>query len=343
MKPIIVAPNTAQEAIPHLAALSDKALDELIANEGVVEVVGAVLRLARIERGQRTAQRKGREGFGVTPTLSQVEKNARSEEMLVVRWFQKDHDAYAFLCANGWRKCVTEARRQGYGQAPISKPRLGGGVSHPSRFSDPILDVIEEALPDNGVVLDPFAGTGRIHELAGSGRTTIGVEIEQEWADLHPDTRHGNALDLEAADIEPESVDAIATSPTYGNRLADSHKASDPDARRSYTHDLGHRLQPDNSGSLQWGDPYRRFHEAAYREAIAALRPGGRFVVNISDHIRAGEWQAVSFWHLHILTKLGLEWESVKRVDTRRLRQGENADARAEYEYVIVMTKPSTR
>lgn len=337
---LVIAPETAIEAIPHLEAMPDKELDRLIAKEDVVEVVAGVMRLARIERGRRLEKRRGREGFGVVPALSQTEKDRRSQEMLVARWYDDDPAAESFIVENAWRKCVTEARNQGYGKAPISKPALGNGhVSHPARFSDPILKVIATELPEEGIVLDPFAGTGRIHELATDTRETMGVEIEKEWAALHPDTALGSALDLGDVGIEPGSIDAIATSPTYGNRLADSHKAADPDARRSYTHDLGHQLHEDNSGDLQWGDEYRRFHEAAYREAIIALRPGGRFVVNISDHIRGGEWQPVAWWHLHVLTKLGLEWSSVKRVETRRLRQGENSTARTEYEYVITMTK----
>lgn len=338
---IVTAPASALDAVPLIAKLSDDDLDRGIANgERVVPLVDAVYRLYRVERGRRTEkyERAGKVTPGVT--ISGDEKRIRTEEMLVAKWYDEDIDAEGFVLVSGWRKCVTEARARGYGKPPISKPQLGNGkVSHPARFSDPILKVIEAELPKQGTVLDPFAGTGRIHQLATETRTTVGVEIESEWAALHPDTIEGNALDLASAGIEPGTVDAIATSPTYGNRLADSHKAADPDTRRSYTHDLGHALHEDNSGDLQWGDEYRRFHEAAYREAITALKPGGQMVVNISDHIRGREWQAVAWWHLHVLTKLGLVWGGVKRVETRRLQQGANASARAEYEYVITMSK----
>ena len=137
---------------------------------------------------------------------------------------------------------------------------------HPARFSNAILVKIDERLQARRVVLDPFAGTGRIHELGTSKRRTIGVEIEPECAAKHPDTLLGNALNLPFAD---ESVDAIATSPTYRNRMADHHKATDDSTR--YTHTSGHALAADNSGQLRWGDKYRAFHEAVWAEAVRVL------------------------------------------------------------------------
>src|SRR5690606_16073322 len=135
----------------------------------------------------------------------------------------------------------------------------GGGISHPARYSRALLDEFRSILEHHGMpgdnILDPFAGTGRIHELQDDGWETVGVEIEKEYADMHLDTVHGSALDLP---FDPETFAAIVTSPTYGNRLADSHNASDPERRRSYTHDLGHDLDPDNSGTLHWRTPTSR-------------------------------------------------------------------------------------
>lgn len=235
-----------------------------------------------------------------------------------------------------------EHRRQS--RAP-SKPDLdGSGLSHPARYSDALLPVFSRWLPVDlyPEVLDPFAGTGRIHELPNS---TTGVEIEPEWASLLPDNAIGdsnpvcgNAL---ALPWEPQGFDAICTSPTYGNRLADSHNASDPERRRSYTHDLGRPLSDDNSGNLHWypdsrGDNYRRFHIAAWKEAVRMLRPGGRFILNVKDHIRDGEVQHVSWWHHGILYGLGLVPEEQIRVQVPSLRAGANADARVGFEWVFV-------
>jgi len=217
--------------------------------------------------------------------------------------------------------------------APITKPDLGGGVSHPARYSTNLIPIFADILDGYDHVLDPFAGTGRIHDLP---MHTVGIEIEPEWAALHPDTVEGSALELPWEDAE---FDAVCTSPTYGNRLADSHNASDPERRRSYTHDLGRKLSDDNSGAMQWGDEYREFHETAWAEAVRVLRPGGRFVLNIKDHIRGGQRQYVTDWHVGALRDLGLRYAFALTVDTRHLRQGDNADARVEGEQVIVFDK----
>ena len=340
MTDIVVAPPRPSAAVPQLTSMPDDELDATITNVEQAEgIVAGVTRFARIERGRRRVayERKG----STDTTFSQTEKDKRSQEMLVARWYDNENTSEQFVTKSGWRKCVTEARNKGYGKSPIKKKKLATGVSHPAAFSDSILEVIDEVLPDEGLVLDPFAGTGRIHEVATDTRQTVGVEIEPEWAGLHEATQQGDALNLfDTTTIQPESVEAIATSPTYGNRLADSHNASDADTRRSYTHDIGHTLDSDNSGSLQWGQDYRDFHERAYRQSITALKPGGLFVVNISDHIRDGELQGVPLWHTGILMQLGLLWESCRTVKTPRLKQGSNSGLRADQEYVLVLRKP---
>lgn len=214
------------------------------------------------------------------------------------------------------------------------------GVAHPAVFSDSILPVLASLLdPSHVRVLDPFAGVGRIHEL----RTlldwnvrTEGVELEKEWADLHPDTHVGNALALEYSD---GSFDAVVTSPTYGNRLADNHTAKDGSVRRSYTHDLGRQLSVDNSGEMQWGPKYRDFHRAAWIEAKRVLRPQGRLVLNISDHIRQKQRQYVSSWHTETLVAMGFALVDATRVITPRLRSGANSTARVSSELVLAFDK----
>jgi len=223
---------------------------------------------------------------------------------------------------------------------PPTKKLYGSGVAHPAVFSEAILPVVVQLLrPEHKRVLDPFAGIGRVHsirELVEWEMTTVGIELEPEWADLHPDTRVGSALDLP---FEDGSFDAVVTSPTYGNRLADSHVAKDGSVRRSYTHDLGRTLSEGNSGSMQWGSAYRDFHRAAWLETKRVLRPGGRLVLNISDHIRRGKRQYVSSWHTTALIAIGFELVDAARVETTRLRSGANSSARTPSEMVLAFDR----
>jgi len=220
-----------------------------------------------------------------------------------------------------------------------SKPDLGGGISHPARFSKELFPHFVDILGETKLILDPFAGTGRVHMLAEHGHKTVGVEIEPEWAQLHFGTVIADALQLPHPD---NTFDAIVTSPTYGNRFADKHNASDPDRRRSYTFDIGRQLAATNSGGMQWGSDYKKFHSAAWVESVRVLKPAGLFVLNIKDHIRGGRWQDVTAWHLNCLTGLGLRVESVRPVLTKNLRTGSTATIRADSELIISFQKERT-
>lgn len=105
-------------------------------------------------------------------------------------------------------------------------------TSHPAKFPNYVLARVElfvraeaRALGRPARVLDPFAGVGRIHDLPRRYAETTGVEIEPEWAACRERTIHGDATAL------PEEwagrFDVVATSPCYGNRIADHHEARD--------------------------------------------------------------------------------------------------------------------
>lgn len=208
-------------------------------------------------------------------------------------------------------------------------------TAHPAKFSEPILERIGYALEDWGWperILDPFAGTGRVHTFTKSH--TVGVELEPEWATITPGTIVGDALALPFPD---RSFDGLVTSPVYGNRASDHHEAKDGSRRYSYRHVLGRALHPNNSGRLQWGERYREFHRSAWNEALRVLAPGALIIVNSSNHIRGGEEQYVTEFHLKHFLDHGCVVLDLDMVNTRRMRHGTNRDVRPSYENLLVL------
>lgn len=205
---------------------------------------------------------------------------------------------------------------------------------HPAKFSQTVIETLAAFLPEFPEVrrvLDPFAGTGRVHEL---GLESWGVEIEPGWADMHPRNLVGDALHLPFRD---GAFDAVITSPTYGNRMADHHNAKDASKRNTYRHVYGEDLHRNNSGTLQWGEAYRAFHREAWAECARVTRAFGLFFLNISDHIRAGEVMPVSEWHLNALHEHGYRLIGSGKVRTPRQRRGANGNLRVDHEWVYVL------
>lgn len=207
-------------------------------------------------------------------------------------------------------------------------------VPHPAKFSR----ALESYLATQGLVLDPFAGTGKIGRVVDG--TAIGVELEFEWAVQGKEHGAlmivGNSMHLPFGDNQ---FDAIVTSPTYGNRMADHHNAKDGSLRRTYKHQLGRDLTPGNTGMMHWDDEYRSIHVAVYAECVRVLKPGGIFILNISDHIRGGEIMPVSDWHTQTLINSGLRLTDSADIATPRLRYGANR-RRVPYEHVREFSKP---
>lgn len=213
---------------------------------------------------------------------------------------------------------------------------LPATARHPARFTAAHIRALVDALSGFHRVLDPFAGVGTIHRLRSYGHATVGVELEPEWAGQRPGTVVGNALALPFAD---QCFDAVATSPAYGNRMADHHDAGDASARHTYRHYLGRPLHPASSAMLQWGAAYRAFHVGAWAEASRVVRPAGRFVLNIKDHVRDGQLVRVTDWHLECLERLG--WRVVNRWELHGagLPHGENYDRRAGVEHIVALER----
>ena len=117
--------------------------------------------------------------------------------------------------------------------------------------------------------------------------------------------------------------------------------------RRSYTHDLQHstgdperQLHADNSGTLRaTREDYWAFHARAWAEVARVLRPGGRFVLNVSDHISRGAVVPVVERHADLVLLCGFTFVKEFRVTTRRLRYGANNQVRVPTESVLVFDR----
>lgn len=230
-------------------------------------------------------------------------------------------------------------------------------VKHPAKFSKVILDKIREVLDEitadwdfEPLVFDPFAGVGGIHHLRrenehGQRYHTIGLEIEWEWCALG--RQHGPMIQMDFFQFEWDRTywgapDFIITSPTYGNRFADKHRAMDGSRRRSYTHDLGHQLSLGNSGGMQWGKKYRSFHRRAWQRCYGMLDPGGYMILNVSDHVRDRKVVPVADFHCETMLDIGFEHMMGYKVVTPRHRDGENSELRVDGEWVHVFKKPQS-
>lgn len=276
--------------------------------------------------------------------------------------------------------------RCGYDPCTCDPWKLGEPRQHCATFSDPILGELQRILPNllrpgtiygAPVILDPFAGTGKIHRLGQLGYDTLGVELEPEWAGHHERTMVGDSRNLadELARRGIGPVDGIVTSPCYGNRMADTYAGEnvcpackgtgvadlaagdppgtcercegtgevEPTTRYTYTISLGHPLTAGNAGGVQWGREYRQLHRAVYRSCVSVLKPGGWVVVNMSDHLRNKETVPVTMWHATALVEAGLTYHKAIPVRTKRSKNGANRDARAPEEWLLIARKAGDR
>lgn len=206
-------------------------------------------------------------------------------------------------------------------------------MNHPAKYNNKFSSVFNVILHDCNLILDPFSGTGKLKQMIDNPNVVC-LEIEPEWAtDIL-----GNALSLPFRD---HTFDAICTSPTYGNRMADSFIDNQPGKhykRNTYTHTLGRKLHPDNSGQIQWGDKYKNFHERAWKECLRVLKPGGKFCLNIKDHIRNKTIQPVTQWHIDTLKSNNLILKAHYKILVSGLTYGSNPN-RLEYESILYFLK----
>lgn len=240
---------------------------------------------------------------------------------------------------------------------------------HCATWSAPVLDEVVRQVSRHhpgGVrgarPLDPFAGIGV--KLYDRFPRAVGVEIEPEWAAVD---RRTIVADATALPFRPRSFDLAISSPTFANRMADHHNAQErcrrckgtgevanplPEGwptetcprcggegrntyiRHTYRHYLGRELHANNTGGMAWGPDYRALHGRAWVQLARVLQPGALFVLNMSDHVRAGQRKLVTAWHVGALRTVGFELIEAQPVHTARHRHGANYELRVSYEVV---------
>jgi tRNA G10 N-methylase Trm11 len=107
-------------------------------------------------------------------------------------------------------------------------------VKHPAKYSPEILPVIARYVDGARSVLDPFAGTGRIGQIKGmvTGHppAVVANELEHVWL---AEARSNGCDIIIQGDARTVSrglggfrIEAVATSPAYGNRMAAEYAAA---------------------------------------------------------------------------------------------------------------------
>lgn len=257
-------------------------------------------------------------------------------------------------------------------------------ILHPAKFSKGFIEIFREILMehlqqpwryDTPLVLDPFAGVGSIHQLRPQF-ATFGIEIEKEWADCSDFTFLGDSTRM--PDYWNGMFQAVVTSPTYGNRMADHHErgyctecdgvgtfrievtkmgdseekwlvencskcggtGKESSKRNTYRHVLGRPLNPKNTGMYQYTQStYKKLHGQVYVECHRVLESGGLMIVNLSDHIRQGQIMPVVAWHAAELRRLGFSYIKTEDVQTPRLGFGENRKVRVDSEQILIFRR----
>ncbi|MBF0253178.1 MAG: hypothetical protein HQL29_05115 [Candidatus Omnitrophica bacterium] len=210
-------------------------------------------------------------------------------------------------------------------------------MKHPAKYTDSFIPIFAEKLKGFKTILDPFAGTGKISEIKNHGwqGKIICNEIEKEWA-VNPDVDEWHICDAENMNyLKDKSIDAICTSPTYGNRMADHFEAKDKSHRITYRHYLGKPLSENNTGRMQWGKKYQDKHVKIFKEFKRVIKDNGILIINISDHVRSGKIMPVVAWYIFELPRAGFYLKENIEIKTPRMKFGENR-ARVNFENILI-------
>ena len=214
-------------------------------------------------------------------------------------------------------------------------------MEHPAKYSDKFIPIFAKALIGYDKVYDPMAGTGKLALIKSHGYkgAIYCNDIEKEWTGQVKGVDHWSISDAADVEFDDGFFDAICTSPTYGNRMADHCNHKDGSKRITYRVYLGRELNKNNTGRMQWGAKYRSTHIKIYKECARVLRSKGLFILNMSDHIRAWNQVFVTDWHKRVLENSGFNCTSDQKIKTPRMGFGANSASRVQHERILMFVK----
>lgn len=227
---------------------------------------------------------------------------------------------------------------------------------HKAQFSCGIVaeirDVLLERYPyfwARPKLWDPYAGPGlRLAEIAGEDFDYGGTEIEECFI-VNSRIIHGTATDI---GLYPQGDHVIVTSPVYPNGIADHHKAADESERNTYRSWVARiegqdrELAEDNMGRYGYrgtkplGVSVKRktFWDIAHR-TVRNWDRAELVILNVSDFISGNIVEPyVADW-VKLMMQYGWSVSESRRVETPRLRLGENSDVRVPFEVVLVFER----
>lgn len=215
-------------------------------------------------------------------------------------------------------------------------------VKHPAKYTDSFLPIFAEKLLGKRNVLDIFAGTCKISEIKNFGfdGKVYCNEIEPEWGMMGLGSVDSlNIGDAEFLPYKSNYFEAICTSPTYGNRMADHYESRDGSKRITYRHMLGRELDTENTGRMQWGKKYRDKHDRIWKEAHRVLADDGILILNVKNHIRKGKEVDVIDWHKNSLINNNFSLVEEIIIPVRNMGFGANSEKRTNQESILIFKK----
>lgn len=185
--------------------------------------------------------------------------------------------------------------------------------SHPAKYSAGMVEHFADLIEwwrsnDSDIthVADPMAGHGGIFPLEALADVTChALEIEPRFAAMHPRTIVHDSTTA-WPDTIPDQVDAVITSPTYGNRMGDTYlpPESDRSKRMTYTVANGAPLHRNNTGRInRLNGDYRLLHAMIVARIAERVRPGGHVVINVKDSApKTGRNWVADYWLSEAMT-----------------------------------------